>query len=276
MTTLEFGHVEASLATRWLARHYRWLEETDSTNRVALEWAAAGAPHGATVVAEAQNAGRGRLGRSFYSPPRSNLYSSTVLDLPSNTALAPTLVFAAAIAVAQSVEEELETPEVEIKWPNDVLIRGLKTSGILVESAATSPAGRAPKRVVLGIGVNLNIDPSHFPDEFRERATSVAAERGRPVDRAGFAARLYGTLEAALERHERGGFEALRADFMARFRMVGRRVRVSDATGQPRGGEISQGIVLGVDPDGALRLARDDGSEERVLAGDVTLAKGAG
>lgn len=278
MTTLEFDHLQKKLATRWLARHYRWLEETDSTNRVALEWAAAGAPHGATVVAEAQNAGRGRLGRQFFSPPGSNLYSSTILDLPDGAALAPTLVFAAAIAVAQCVEEEVDKEAIEIKWPNDVLIRGRKTSGILLESASAPTEGLAG-RIVLGIGVNLNVDPSTFPDEFRERATSVAAERGGPVDRAGFAARLYGTLEALVERHERGGFEALRADFMARFRMVGRRVTVGDATGgskrgQPApGAEVARGHVLGIDADGALRLSRNDGSQERVLAGDVTLVK---
>src|SRR5690606_7360277 len=84
--------VQARLHTRWLARDYQWLESTDSTNRVAMEWARAGAPHGATVVAEGQSAGRGRLGRRFFSPAGVNLYSSTVLRPEIDTARAPTLI----------------------------------------------------------------------------------------------------------------------------------------------------------------------------------------
>jgi BirA family biotin operon repressor/biotin-[acetyl-CoA-carboxylase] ligase len=258
------------LQTRWLARPYRWLERTDSTNRDAAEWAAEGAPHGATVVAEAQNAGRGRLGRSFFSPPYRNLYTSIVL----RGALQPSVVFAAAVAVARSAAEVLEDSDaVQIKWPNDVLVGELKTAGILVESS-----GSVESRVaVLGIGVNLNIAREEFPMEFRDRATSLAAFGGREIDRAGFTARLYGTLEGTLERHERGGFEAIRGDFEAFFRMTGQRVRVHEVAPDPPDGtaqgEGTEGRVVGVASDGALRIARDDGSEERVLAGDVTIAK---
>lgn len=256
------------LETRWLAHPYRWLEQTDSTNRVAAEWAAEGAPHGATVVAEAQQAGRGRLGRSFFSPPYRNLYTSIVL----RTGLQPTLVFAAAIAVARAAAETLGAPDlVQIKWPNDVLLGGLKSAGILVESSGNA----LDRSAVLGIGVNLNVARDEFPLEFRERATSLAACAGHGIDRVGFAARLYGTLESALDRHEQGGFEAIRGDFEAFFRMQGHRVRVDEvtATAEAAQGEGTEGRVLGVARDGALRIALDDGSEERVLAGDVTIAK---
>ncbi len=258
------------LETRWLARRYRWLERTDSTNRVAAEWAAEGAPHGAVVVAEAQDAGRGRLGRSFFSPPYRNLYTSIVL----RDGLRPSVVFAAAIAVARTAAEVVQDPDaVQIKWPNDVLVGERKTAGILVESSGAGDLRAA----VLGIGVNLNVAPDEFPEEFRERATSLAAFTGSKIDRAGFTARLYGTLEETLERHERGGFEAIRGDFEAFFRMLGRRVRVQEvvpgASGRDTRDAGCEGRVLGVATDGALRIERDDGLEERVLAGDVTLSK---
>jgi BirA family biotin operon repressor/biotin-[acetyl-CoA-carboxylase] ligase len=261
------------LETRWLARELHWLDETDSTNRVALELARGGAAHGAAVVAEGQTAGRGRLGRSFFSPPYLNLYASIVLRPEIDTARAPTLILTAAVAVAEAVAAQLERPDdVEIKWPNDVLIAGRKTSGILMETV--SEATRVAF-CVLGIGVNLNVARSDFPAEFRELATSLAAERGARVERAAFARALFGTLERRLDEHARGGFDALRPRFEGLFRMLGRRVRVVDAlsAAAARGAGELAGRVGGIAPDGALLVERDDGETCRVIAGDVTLAK---
>ncbi len=261
------AEIRNGLATRWLARELHHLETTDSTNRVAAELAREGAAHGATVVAEGQTAGRGRLGRSFFSPPHLNLYTSIVLRPEITTAQAPSVIPASAIAVAEAVAACVGDPgAVEIKWPNDVLLGGLKTSGILMELSAE--ANRVAW-LILGIGVNLNVSPETFPQEFRALATSVSAHRGRPVDRAAFARSLYDTLEDVLDVHAEKGLAALRPRFDAFFRMTGRPVRVQQV-GEPD----LDGIVEGVDADGALRLACE-GGPRRVLAGDVTLAKGA-
>lgn len=258
--------IHAGLATRWLGREIRHFEATDSTNRVAQDLARAGAPQGLAVVAEGQTAGRGRLGRAFFSPPHTNLYVSFVLRPAVQLADAPTLILAAGLAVAESVVAVLGDSEaVEIKWPNDVLVRGRKTSGILMElSAEATRVGF----LILGIGVNLNVDPGTFPQEFRRRATSLAAEVGHPVDRVAFTRHLFGTLESMLDRHAAGGFEALRADFERFFRMKGRAIRVAD----PAGGELD-GVAEGIAADGALLLRRAGGHLERVLAGDVTIVK---
>jgi len=257
--------LDAGLHTRWMAREILWLEETDSTNRVALERARQGAPHGLAVVAEAQRAGRGRLGRSFFSPPGVNLYTSVVLRPALSTAEAPTLILAAALAVAEAVEAELDDPRrVSVKWPNDVQVDGLKVAGILMEIAAEAAALAFG---VLGIGVNLNVDPAEFPAEFRCRATSLRACRGGPLDRAAFARRLYAALERVLDAHAAGGFAAVRPGYEARFRMTGEAVRVLEVGG----GEL-RGVVRGIDADGALEVEATDGARQRVVAGDVTLA----
>lgn len=262
--------LQPRLHTRWLARAFEWHETTDSTNRLAMERARDGAAHGTTIVAEGQSAGRGRLGRSFFSPPGLNLYSSSVLRPALDTARAPTTILAAAVAVAETVAAEVGDPDaVEIKWPNDVLLGGLKTSGILMEMGAEATRVRF---LVLGIGVNLNVSRDAFPDEFRALATSVSSHLGRPVDRIAFAARLYDTLEAVLDLHADGGFEAVRPRFEARFRMRGRRVRVLDAVAG-EGAPVLEGRADGIDADGALWIERDDGTRERVVAGDVTIAK---
>lgn len=257
--------IQPGLATRWLARELHHLETTDSTNRVAAELARGGAVHGATVVAESQTAGRGRLGRRFFSPPHLNLYSSSVLRPPLSTAEAPSAILASAVAVAETVADHLDDPgDVEIKWPNDVLIGGRKTSGILVE--LTAEAARVAW-LVLGIGVNLNVGREAFPAEFRALATSLAAHRGRPVERVAFARSLYGTLEEVMDLHAEKGLDALRPRFDAFFRMTGRTVRV-EGPGEP----AREGVVEGVDAGGALLLGTAGGTE-RVLAGDVTVAK---
>jgi BirA family biotin operon repressor/biotin-[acetyl-CoA-carboxylase] ligase len=262
--------VQPRLHTRWLARSYEWLEETDSTNRVAAERARAGAAHGTTIVAEGQSAGRGRLGRAFFSPPYCNLYTSIVLRPALDTARAPSVVLAAAVAVAESVEAEVDDPAaVELKWPNDVLLGGRKTCGILTELGAEATQVRF---LVLGIGVNLNVPRAAFPPAFREHATSVAEHCGRRVDRVGFAARLYDTLEAVLDLHAAGGFEAVRPRFEARFGMRGRRVRVVDPVSGGAAHAL-EGRAAGIDADGALWIEHDDGRRERVVAGDVTVAK---
>jgi BirA family biotin operon repressor/biotin-[acetyl-CoA-carboxylase] ligase len=258
--------IQNGLETRWMARTLQHFETIDSTNRLAMELGRQGAAHGTTVVAESQSAGRGRLGRAFFSPAHQNLYSSTVLRPRLSTADAPTLILTAAVAVADAIAASLDdATALEIKWPNDVLLGGLKTSGILMEMSAE--AARVGF-VVLGIGVNLNVERSAFPEEFRHAATSLRAHSGAPVDRVAFARCLYRCLEEAMDVHAAEGFEALRPRFEARFRMPGKRIRVHELDGSEQ-----SGTARGIAADGSLEIERDDGSLGRVVAGDVTLAK---
>ena len=153
----------------------------------------------------------------------------------------------------------------EIKWPNDILLNGLKTSGILLELGAEATQ---VSHIVLGIGVNLNVDRAEFPEEFRARATSLSSHAGQRIDRVTFTQRLFRSLETALELRERIGFHALKQRFEDRFRMLGQRVRVREISGP----EV-EGCVLGIDDAGALLLRDDDGKEQRLLAGDVSLCR---
>jgi BirA family biotin operon repressor/biotin-[acetyl-CoA-carboxylase] ligase len=258
--------LQHDLSTRWLARTLRYFDETDSTNRVALDWAREDAPHGATIVAEAQTAGRGRLGRSFHSPAYLNLYTSIVLRPVITLPEAAAWILAAAVGVADSVAETLgDDDAVEIKWPNDVLIDGRKTCGILMELGAEATRVAF---LVVGIGVNLNVDPSSFPDEFRARATSLAEHRGAPIDRVAFTQTLFGHLETVFDACAASGIHGILPRFEARFGMRGQRVRIREHDGTER-----EGLVAGIDTDGALQLEVDGGRVERWLAGDVTLVK---
>ncbi|TMB45841.1 MAG: biotin--[acetyl-CoA-carboxylase] ligase [Deltaproteobacteria bacterium] len=247
------------LAGRW--RDIRWLAETDSTQRVARELGRAGAPEGTVVIAEAQTAGRGRLGRTWHSPRGVNLYCSIVLRPPLSPAAVPQVALVAGVAAAAALAE---TPGLapRLKWPNDVLIDGRKVAGILTEMEAEV---ERVHHVILGIGVNLNAPRAAFPPELRERATSLFLATGRRVDRAAVTGRLLAALEARYGRFLEGGFEAVRAEWESYSCLTGTDVRVASAEGE------MAGRVLGLDTDGALMLARPDGTSTRIVAGEVTV-----
>lgn len=258
--------INRGLKTKWLAQKIVYLEETKSTNQDAGRLAREGAIHGTVVIAEGQTAGRGRLGREFHSPAYQNLYTSIVLRPSLDIAKIPTLLLTAGLAVARTVAQTLDDPEsVEIKWPNDVLIRGLKTSGVLMELEAEESR---IKSAILGIGVNLNADPTDFPEAFRARATSLAYEVGHPVDRTQFTQLLYSTLEQVIDLHLEAGFEAVRSQFESFFKMRGRKIRVAGVDGTQ-----IEGKTIGIAAHGALELETDSGKRVQVLAGDVTIVK---
>jgi BirA family biotin operon repressor/biotin-[acetyl-CoA-carboxylase] ligase len=258
--------LQAGLDTRWLAQEIHYFDTTDSTNRIAFDLARQGAAHGTTVVAEGQTAGRGRLGRSFFSPQYLNVYTSIILRPELDTVRAPTLIPSAAIAVAEAIGATIGDPKaVEIKWPNDVQLAGLKTSGILMEMSAEATR---VDFAILGIGVNLNVEREELPEEFRPRATSLRTHTGQPIDRAEFVRQLYTQLERIMDQHALEGFAGLRPRYEARFQMQGQRVRVADMDGT-----TLIGTAIGITDDGALQLERDDGAVVQIIAGDVTLVR---
>jgi len=251
---LELGPL---LNTHDLGHAIHWFEEVDSTNDVAKRLAEEGAAHGEVVVCEAQTAGRGRRGRTWTTPPRRNVTLSVVLrpELPPHRAAELTLV--ASVALCQAARQA--GVAAGIKWPNDLLSRGMKLGGILTELAAD------PDRVqwvVLGLGVNVNAGVADFPPELRELATSLALERGSPVPRALFAAALLTSLEEWLDRHAEEGFEPVRRAWKELSDTLGREVRV---LGRER--ELC-GLAEDVDEGGAL-LVRTPSGLERILSGDV-------
>lgn len=262
MTPLSRELIHPHLTTQWLGRELHCFEVLDSTNSTAREMAAAGAADGTAVIADAQRRGRGRLGREWVSPARKNLYLSVVLrcDLPPERLAQISLL--AGVATCETIREWC--PEAAIKWPNDVLLAGRKTAGILSEMEQS----QGSRAVILGIGVNLNSSVGDFPDELRDKATSLYLTGGAEVDRARFAGRLLSALERRYEEWRRDGFAVIAAAWRALAPLIGRRIHVAEPSGEV------EGEVLALDDDGALRIRRDDGREHRIVAGDVTVIGG--
>ena len=248
--------LEPLLTTRELGRALVFLDETSSTSDVAHRMACDGAPHGQLVVAEAQTRGRGRHGRSWISPKGVNLYLSLVLRPSLSPSRAPELGLVVAVALAEALLE-LGAP-VRIKWPNDLEIGAKKVAGVLAEMSAE------PERlhfVVVGIGINVNLDP--IPSEIDSIATSLKRELGRGVSRLRLCAAVLSSLEDWLDRHEDQGFSPVRSRWMELSSTVGSMVEV-----HLEGGRVLAGEAQGIDDGGAL-LVRAASGLERVLSGDV-------
>lgn len=223
-----------------LGRPRLHLRETGSTNDRARALAAAGAPHGTLVTAGAQTAGRGRQGRAWVTPPGRALLLSLVIRASDEL-----LPLRAGLAVA-----DLAGPGAQVKWPNDVLLDGRKVAGILVE--ARPQDGWA----VLGIGVNVAVDPDDLPPELRDRAGTLGRA---PAELEAALAELLAALERRLVEPAPAALAALRA---------------CDALlGRPVAWNSGHGIGAGIDDAGRLRVELEDGRTAALAAGEVHLAR---
>ncbi|MEO7271119.1 MAG: biotin--[acetyl-CoA-carboxylase] ligase, partial [Vicinamibacterales bacterium] len=238
-----------------------YFSEAGSTNDVAATLAERGAAEGTLVLASAQTAGRGRLGRQWHSPPEAGLYASLILR---SAAAAPFLTLAGGVAVAQGIRKATGLP-VEIKWPNDIVIsdrarpsRRRKLAGILAE-ASSGPAG--VHYVVLGIGINVKA--TAYPPELAEKASSLETELGRPVDPGAVLGETLAALERALGPL-RGGDAG---EVLDAWRRLAPSATGAQVEADVRGARVA-GVAEGIDDTGALRV-RVNGHLERVLSGEV-------
>lgn len=251
--------VREGLSASRLGKAFHYYDEIGSTNAQARAMAEGGASEGAVVVAEAQSAGRGRLGRPWDSPPFVNLYLSVVLRPKLPPGEVPQITLMAAVAVADALEDFIPIAPA-IKWPNDILVEGKKLAGILTELSCD--ADRVDY-VILGIGINLNYPAHEMPEAIRHRATSVLQLTGAPVSRESVLRRLIHDLDRCYGDLEVSGFPALAARWQARFGLRDRRIRVELLD------QSVSGVARGIDRDGALLLEDESGALQRIVAGDV-------
>ncbi len=257
------SEIEAALTTRLFGRNLVVLSRTGSTNDVAKELAGQGAPEGTVVVADEQTAGRGRLGRRWVAPPSTCLLFSILFcpDLPLSAV--PQLTMLCSLATADAVEM-VAGLEVGLKWPNDLVVASRagwrKLAGVLTE---TGVIGEQAAFAVVGIGINVNVEPERLPS-LAPQATSILAETGRAVDRATLLAAILAGVEARYGRLRAG--ESPHPEWAARLTTIGQFVEVHT------GDEVLVGLAESVDEGGALLLRTSDSRLHRLLAGDVTLS----
>jgi len=223
-----------------------------STNDVAIELAHAGALVGTIVVASRQTRGKGRRGRTWLDEPGSNILMSAVLAENRPPSEYSQLSFTASLAVAELLRSKCGLPA-EIKWPNDVVVRGRKIAGILVEIALT----RVGSTAVVGIG--LNVRQTSFPDEIADIATSIALQGGSCTDVDELIEALTESLFSIIET----SFEEILARWRKYMWGIGKRAAVHTE------GNIITGVIGGVDSIGALLLDLPNGARQSIVSADV-------
>jgi BirA family biotin operon repressor/biotin-[acetyl-CoA-carboxylase] ligase len=232
----------------------------DSTNAFALRLLGRGGnvASGTLILAETQTAGRGRLGRSWHSESENGLYLSIVLRPRIPLRLAPLFTLATAVAMHNAVEQKTKL-DVDIKWPNDLLIGGKKICGILAEIEAEVDRVNA-----LVIGVGLNVNHSSFPPEIAERATSLRIASGHLQSRIEILLDFLEAFEALVDQFERSGPESIVEQWMQNSTFGrGRFLKVDD------GLRVIEGVTRGLNPFGALRLETTGGAIQEIYSGDV-------
>jgi BirA family biotin operon repressor/biotin-[acetyl-CoA-carboxylase] ligase len=252
-----YDSLRAALGTR----PFRFYDQVGSTQDLAREWALSepAAPPGAVVIAEEQTAGRGRQGRTWYSPPASSIMCSVILRPHLMPEQLQRLTMATGIAVAETLSSFLPGL-VTLKWPNDVQVRRRKICGILTEAIWID---NRPVAVIVGIGINIRTD--FAGTEMADHATSLEAELGRPVDRHVILANLLGHVYTWSDRVDD---PALLNTWRGRLSTLGKRVTVYPQLDRS---EAYEGVAESVDENGALFVRLDSGERRRVLAADVGL-----
>lgn len=248
------------LKTKRFGHELLFLPETDSTNRYLAWLAERGAPEGTVVVADHQTGGRGRMDRSWFSPPGVNLYFSIVLrpDIPPQQV--PSLSLAMGLGIVRALHRLFPKLDVSIKWPNDLYCGGRKVAGILCEMHSEVDQ---VYYIIAGIGVNVNMPEADLPAALRPVATSLRHATGLELSRPALLAEVLLQLEGVYDRWRAAGLEPFLPELIKHSMLDGREVAVACH------GETIRGTVRGLSRTGALILQTSGSHRREILAGDV-------
>ncbi len=249
------AEIKAGLKTSMMGKNIHYFKETESTNILAREMAGS-VDEGTVVIAESQTGGRGRLGRKWISP-EGGIWLSVVLKPRMQPQYAPRITLLAGVAVAKTIRS-YGLPA-KIKWPNDVLINGKKVCGILTEIGAELDS---IQYVVVGIGIDANVDIEAFPQDIRDSSTSLQNELGCNIDRVEFVQRLLCEIESQYLLFQKEGFSSILGEWRNMSATIGEWVKITNQT------RTIYGEAIGVDSEGALILETGEGKLEKIVAGN--------
>lgn len=243
-----------------------FLQCLPSTNILAKKLAEEGAPYGAAVIAANQTAGRGRLGKNWYSAAGKGLYCSIIVRPRLAVEDYPKITLAAGLGVALAIDR-LAGVKVQLKWPNDIFIAGKKCGGILTESSSLNePSDR--RYAVIGIGLNLGLVAADFPLDIRHTTTSLLIETEKKYEAEQVFTIIREEILGRLGVFAEEGFQPILAGWKERDFLLGKVLQCVSCEGN-----IVTGVSLGPDAAGQLHVKTPDGRVHTVLSGDVRLAR---
>ena len=262
---LSISEISSRLTTQWAGRRLFYFDATGSTNNDAKRLAEEGEPHGTVVVADVQNAGKGRRGRAWQTLSGTALSFTLLLRPEFAPDKASMITLVMALSVAQAVEE-VAGAAATIKWPNDIVVNKKKICGMLTEMTMT-PEMDEIQYIVVGVGINVNnSSPEEFEEGIRPTATSLRIETGQQLGRAA----LLGSVLVRFEENYAAFLKTLdlsqlRESYQRHLQGVGTEVRVLDPAGE------YTGISHGINDQGELVVVRENGERVQVYAGEVSV-----
>lgn len=257
---LNAEEIESLMGTQWAGRQIAYFPVLDSTNIQAKRMADEGYVHGTLIVADCQNAGKGRRGKNWSSPSGTGIWMSLLLKPEMEPNKAPMLTLVMAYSVACAIREKAKL-DVKIKWPNDLIIDKKKICGILTEMNAEVDYVH---HVVIGVGINVNTE--EFPEELEDLATSLRLEKGGLIRRAELIASIMEQFEVYYEQFiKTGNIAFLQTNYNQLLVNQDREVRVLGVH------HSYEGIALGINETGELLVRTQDGTIQNVFAGEVSV-----
>jgi len=249
--------VKKDLKTEFIGHDIHYFKEVDSTNDVATYLAEDGAEEGTIVVAEIQNRGKGRRGKTWISPP-GGIWMSIILrpDIPPFSA--PQLTLVTGVAVAKTLKKELKL-DIGIKWPNDILIGDKKVCGILTTVNASV---NKVNYVVVGIGIDMNVDVPLFPPDLQTGATSLKNELDTEINGPILVQKFLLEFERLYNKFIEGKFPEILSEWRILSKTIGKQVEVRTR------GKTVRGEAVGINKDGVLILELEDGSLIKMISGE--------
>ncbi|ADP76918.1 biotin/acetyl-CoA-carboxylase ligase [Methanothermus fervidus DSM 2088] len=250
--------IKSKLKTNYIGRNIYYFDIVDSTNLTAKKLAEKGEEEGTIVLAQVQTRGRGRENKEWISP-KGGIWTSIILkpDIPAVNA--PQITLMTAVAVAKTLKKLFKNLDVGIKWPNDVLIGNKKVCGILTESYSRN---ESLEYVIVGVGIDINVDINSFPIELQEGATSIKEELGKEVPLVDVLCEFLYEFEKVYEKFKAGKFQEILKEWRALSKTIGSYVEI-----RKKFGKRIRGEAVGVTKDGALILELDDGRLKKIFSG---------
>ncbi len=256
------SEIAYALPTKFIGNRIKAYQTVSSTNDTATKFAEQGAEEGMVVVSELQTKGKGRFNRNWYSTEQKGIYCSILLRPTFKPEHAPALSLMTAVALADTFQEFSNT-EVQIKWPNDILLNQKKTAGILTELSADK---NKINHVIVGVGINLNHIRDDFPLELQQIATSLAIENNFAINRVEFLQTFLTYFESAYIDYKIDRLKSMHDKLLSYSSLLNSHVELSN------GHEVISGKVIDINQDGALVLNRN-GETKIINSGEITVLK---
>lgn len=259
---VDMGQLQQFLTTERYGRQMHYYDTVDSTQLVAHELVRSGAPDGTVVIAEHQSAGRGRMMREWESSEGKGIWMTVIIRPNVAPHQAPQFTLVTAVSIVQAMKACFNNFTPEIKWPNDILINGKKTTGILTEMVAEADRIQA---LLIGIGINVNQQPEDFPDELQNIATSIAIEEGEPIERVHFVANVLDFLEHYSDHYVKNGFGMIKALWEESSGTIGKQVKATTLR------EVVEGEAISITESGVLEIRQANGEIKSVYSADIEI-----